>query len=149
VALLGLLFAKMLGCAPQQAPLRDPAAPLGATTRYDAALFAGPWRVVASTAPELRGTLVVSPAPGGVTFEGALRGAYIAEAQGVLRDANGRRLVVMWVDETFRTAALGAADGSFAALIAREPVVPADKRAAAFEIFDFYGWDVARIEERS
>ena len=67
---------------------------------------------------------------------------------GVLRSAeDGEALVVMWVDDGFRTAAVGGSGGQAAAIIDRAPTGGADRIAAAREILDFNGWDVSRLRE--
>lgn len=142
--------ALLLACAtPPAVPLRDPAAPFGATTRFDAAAFAGDWRIASSSDAHLAGTLKVQAGAGALQLDGAIAGAYAVATPGVLTGPDGTRLVVMWLDEEARTAVLGRGDGSAAFVLSRNLPVPADKRAAAFEILDFYGWDTARMENRT
>ena len=74
--------------------------------------------------------------------------AYLAEGPGLLREMGGSaRLVIMWVDDGFRTAAIGDADGSWAAVIDRRKNASRDRKRAAIEILDFYGWDVAKLKD--
>ena len=69
-------------------------------------------------------------------------------APGVLRQVEGDgTLVVMWVDEGFRTAAVGDADGRWAAILNRNRKAAPDRIAAATEILDFNGWDVAKLRK--
>lgn len=73
---------------------------------------------------------------------------YVVEAPGVLREMGSTaRLVVMWVDEGFRTAAVGDADGRWAGIIARDRRGGDDRIVAAREILDFNGWDLSKLEE--
>ncbi len=68
-------------------------------------------------------------------------------APGVLRaHGGGQTLVVMWVDDGFRTAAVGDAAGTWAAVIDRARPGGADRVEAAREILDFNGWDVSQIQ---
>lgn len=141
------------GCsapAPQQQitiGLRNPTVPLAGTSRFDAGRLAGDWQTLACL-----GTCAQAPryAVGGDgivlrTVEG-VQDAFAVQAPGVLRAvADGRRLVVMWMDEGFRTAAVGDADGTWAAVIDRGRGSP-DRTAAAIEILDFNGWDVSQIK---
>ena len=148
-ALLGLVLA---GCgmdasrAPADLPLRDPAVPLGGTSRFDAARFQGEWHTIAClgacAARETyvqTGAALVRQTPGGQT-------AYAPQGTGVLKPDTGPILVVMWVDEGFRTAVVGDADGDWAAIIDRAPEGAPDRLVAATEILDFYGWDVSRLQ---
>ncbi|MEM6887057.1 MAG: hypothetical protein AAF636_02845 [Pseudomonadota bacterium] len=144
-------LALLVACAPRQTetPLRDPEAPFGATTRFDAVAFGGDWQVVASSAPGLTGVLSVSADGMDLTLPGGAGRPYALASAGVYQSGNGSRMVVMWVDETFRTAVVGRADGAQALLLSRTNTVPSDKRAAAFDVFDFYGWDTSRIKDRA
>lgn len=73
--------------------------------------------------------------------------AFRVTAPGILRSAEGDEvLVVMWVDEGFRTAAVGAASGRWAAVIDRGGKASPDRTRAAVEILDFNGWDVSRLQ---
>jgi apolipoprotein D and lipocalin family protein len=130
--------------------LRDPAAPFGGTTRFEAARFAGVWRTIGcigdcATAERY----VVATDDVFVRIADGADTPYVVAAPGVLREmGSDRRLVVMWVDEGFRTAAIGAADGSWAAVIDRGRGAP-DRVTAAREILDFNGWDVGQLREVS
>ena len=71
---------------------------------------------------------------------------FLISAPGVLRQMGGDdRLVVMWVDEGFRTAAIGDADGRWAAILNRNRKSARDRIKAATEILDFNGWDVSKL----
>lgn len=141
------------GCAasvapPAPIPLRNPTAPLGGTTRFNAADFAGDWHTVACLGACAARARYVQ-AEGGIVLRQSASGtaAYRQGGPGILRASEGDRvLVVMWVDEGFRTAAVGDADGAWAAVIDRRADGAADRLAAATEILDFYGWDVSRLQ---
>ena len=79
------------------------------------------------------------------TAEG--QAAYNVEGPGILRGQD--TLVVMWVDDGFRTAAIGNADGTWAAVIDRTGRAAPDRLAAATEILDFNGWDVAKLKVKA
>lgn len=145
----------LAACAPQSNGLnRDPDAPLGGTARFEAERFAGDWFVVASigdfvpTKPRYRvkagGSQIIEldrACPDCSTT------VFRIGKPGVLRQVDGDEiLVVMWVDDGFRTAALGTASGSRAAILDRRSGGSPDRIAAATEILDFYGWDISRLQ---
>lgn len=148
--------AMVLGLAACAAPapdvgqigLRNPTVTLAGTTRFDAARFAGDWRTVACIG-ECADAVSYRVAKDDVILRssGAAPVAYAQSARGVLREvAGGGTLVVMWVDTGFRTAAIGDADGRWAAVLDRRRSGGADRVAAATEILDFNGWDVAKLK---
>lgn len=144
----------LAGCAAKQAgyptgtlPLRNPTAPLGGTARFDPGRFTGDWVTRACLGPCVPSVSFTQSLTGALS-ESDARGsrAYLPGAPGILRATAGDDvLVVMWVDEGFRTAAVGLADGSRAAIIDRSRSGGADRIAAAREILDFNGWDVSQL----
>lgn len=54
---------------------------------------------------------------------------------------------VLWVDEGYRTAVVGAPNGKSGWILNREPQIPADRLQAAREILDFNGYDLDRLME--
>ena len=52
---------------------------------------------------------------------------------------------VLWVDEGYRTAVVGAPNGRSGWILNRDPVIPADRLAAAREVLDFNGYDLDRL----
>jgi len=54
---------------------------------------------------------------------------------------------VLWVDEGYRTAVVGAPNGRSGWILNRDPVIPADRLVAAREILDFNGYDLSRLME--
>ena len=52
---------------------------------------------------------------------------------------------VLWVDEGYRTAVVGAPDGRSGWILNREPTIPPDRLAAAREVLDFNGYDLSRL----
>ena len=54
---------------------------------------------------------------------------------------------VLWTDESYRTAVVGAPNGRSGWILNRSPEIPADRLAAAREILDFNGYDLGRLME--
>ncbi|QXT40417.1 lipocalin family protein [Gymnodinialimonas ceratoperidinii] len=52
---------------------------------------------------------------------------------------------VLWVDEGYRTAVVGAPNGRVGWILNREPEIPSDRLAAAREVLDFNGYDLAPL----
>jgi len=171
-ALLGL--ALLTGCA--AAPVigaksfRNVAQPLSVTTRGNGMQdMSGPWFVRAhfpddSSAamvtflPEYQGGEAVEVRREACTLSGKCEArAYVlrADALGQNRwrlSGEGREgpdeLWVIWVDDGFRTAAIGAPDGSYGWIIDRRSDGGADRLKAAAEVLAFNGYDVARMKAK-
>ncbi|MEL7261681.1 MAG: lipocalin [Pseudomonadota bacterium] len=168
-AVLAMVLA---GCVAERAvvddaiALRNPTAPIGVTSRYDDARFAGPWFV--------RGVISRGPAPlrierravaddviwrfeqevcatdGGpcrITREDWRAETDVPGADLVLNPNGGEDLrpVVVWIDEGYRTAAVGDAAGRFAWVLDRAPQGGADRIAAAQQVLAFSGFDPAQM----
>lgn len=127
--------------------LRNPTVPLGGTSRFDAARFAGDWQTVRCLGACARSEVYTVATDGVyVRSSGEVDTPFLITAPGILREMGGEdTLVVMWVDEGFRTAAIGDADGRWAAVLNRKRKAGADRIAAAVEILDFNGWDVSQM----
>ncbi len=54
---------------------------------------------------------------------------------------------VLWVDEGYRTAVVGAPNGKSGWILNRDPQIPADRLNAAREVLDFNGYDLSRLME--
>lgn len=52
---------------------------------------------------------------------------------------------VLWVDEGYRTAVVGAPNGRSGWILNRDPSIPQDRLAAAREVLDFNGYDLDRL----
>ena len=148
----------LAACAPpSKVPVRDSTAPIGATTRFDAAAFSGDWQVAARFGPAPTSVLSVQfdPASGHLTLSGgglgSAEGVYQADVPGVLTPvgSGGAALVVMWIDEDVETAAIGTVSGSYGALLDRDGNIPPDRMQAARDILEFYGWNVAALVRTS
>jgi len=124
---------------------------MGGTARFEAEQFAGDWVVDASigdfapvqpryTADDTDNQIVESDR----ACHDCAPTTFRIEKPGVLRHVDGgETLVVMWVDDGFRTAALGTASGSRGAILDRKPGGSPDRTAAATDILEFYGWDIS------
>jgi len=54
---------------------------------------------------------------------------------------------VLWVDEGYRTAVVGAPNGRSGWILNREPEIPDDRLQAARDVLDFNGYDLERLME--
>ncbi|WP_289081225.1 lipocalin family protein [uncultured Sulfitobacter sp.] len=163
-ALLALALALLAGCGarvPDTAHgLRDSKALIGATSRYDAERFKGPWLVRDSFGDGVAQVALVETTQGpafqlcsqiGCGDGGTL---WLAQQQGQGRyalsrpDGSTRTLWVLWVDEGFRTAVVGNPAGDFGWILDRSASGGADRIAAAREILDFNGYDTDQLRIR-
>jgi apolipoprotein D and lipocalin family protein len=155
-----LILLVLAGCAapvPQTA-FRPPAAPIYSNAAFDPGRLTGTWRQGAAFA--MPGAAACGA--GGVTIDASgqisgrlcLNGAQVA-VQGTLRSVGPGRVQVsgadpggigapwwvVWVDEGYRTLAIGTPSGAFGFVLDRTGPVPPDRLRAAEEIFDFNGYD--------
>ena len=159
--LVGVLaVALVTACAPVSPPtsvgsatFRDPSANIGVTTRFDPVRFSGDWHVVArfneTGKTPARDAIAVSYDPS--TFRIVMVGAdgvqtFAYSGAAALRPKVGEPLVVMWVDEGFRTAVLGTPSGKVGYVLDRKPTPSPDRYKAPTEILTFYGWDISRLQ---
>ena len=163
-ALLALALALLAGCGarvPDTAHgLRDSKALIGATSRYDAERFKGPWLVRDSFGDGVAQVALVETTKGPAfqlcTQVGCGDGGtlWLAQQQGQGRyvlsrpDGSTRTLWVLWVDEGFRTAVVGNPAGDFGWILDRSASGGADRIAAAREILDFNGYDTDQLRIR-
>lgn len=54
---------------------------------------------------------------------------------------------ILWVDEGYRTAVVGAPNGRSGWILNRDAKIPADRLNAAREVLDFNGYDLTRLME--
>ncbi|MEX3314824.1 lipocalin family protein [Sulfitobacter sp. PS-8MA] len=164
LVLLGTLAA--CNTAPPQEGFRDPAALIGATSRYDAARFAGDWQVRAAFPGDgdLQAVRFARQGPSFVEHRQSCDATGLCAPRRVLWEASeqgpGRyklrarqggaekALWVLWVDEGFRTAVIGAPDGRYGWILDREASGGADRIAAAQQILDFNGYDIGALQIR-
>ncbi len=161
-ALLALVL--LAGCGAQALDtaqgLRDSKALIGATSRYDAARFQGPWLVRDSFGDGVAQVALVETTQGPAfqlcTQVGCGDGGtlWLAQQQGQGRyalsrpDGSTRTRWVLWVDEGFRTAVVGNPAGDFGWILDRSASGGADRIAAAREILDFNGYDTDQLRIR-
>ena len=137
---------------------REPGVPIGSTVRGTPADIGGDWVIAQGypglpfAAPGAR-VSVAAGADGTVRWRFAgpdgsmeelatvagLPGRYVAQG------AEDRDLWVLWVDDDFRTAAVGAPDGSLGWIMDRPGQASSDRTAAAREVLDWSGYDLARL----
>ncbi len=149
---------------------RDTAVPLSVTTRGAPAgefgRMSGPWFLRGSYSPgydlamvnflpDYEGGNAVELRRAGcnlsgdcVTADTVLRAQALGQNRWQLTGDETRELWVIWVDDDFRTAAIGTPDGSYGWLIDRKPEGGADRLRAAREILEFNGYDTARLDAR-
>lgn len=151
----GLVFLALTvlsGCAGPaalrgQAPLRDPAAPLASIADVDWRRLSGNWVVTqsAGAAPPAGTALSVAlNAAGQGSWHLAGRPEALQPAgPGRLR-GDGRDYWLLWADADARTAVIGAPGGE-AVWIMDRATPSADRLAAARDILDWYGYDLARL----
>lgn len=145
---------------------RNTKRPISSTTRFDAARFAGRWAI--------RGEMVHPgdvPTFGSVVFHAggagisgleihAMKrgGEGLLERYDTAQPAPGRIVVgrapfdtqywVLWVDDDYRTAAIGTPSGSFGWIIDRERSGGEDRVKAARDVLAFNGYDMSRLRTR-
>ncbi len=154
--LIPLLLLVLAGCAavPPAGGLHDPGVPVRSLAGYDLNRLAGPWHEVAHLAPAATpacppGGLTVGPglAMGGRLCLGgravAMGGQAVVQGPGRFALA-GRSFWVLWADHGDRTLVLGDPAGGFAVVLDRGRISP-DRLAAAREVLDFNGFDIALL----
>ena len=157
-----LLFLLLLAACAREAPpeavsFRDRGVPIGSTLRGTPADLGGEWVIsqafpgLPSTGPGTRVTVAPDPA-GSVVWRltGAGRTEEISTVAGLPgrfapRGKGDPELWLLWVDDDFRTAVVGTPDGSLGWIMDRAGQDSPDRTAAAREVLDFNGYDVARL----
>ena len=163
-----LAFGVLAGCAAPSVdgPYRDTGQPLSVTTRSDPSRLAGDW-VLRRATPDAAGLIQVSYLPG--------RAEAFALTRRVCDDDTGRcelrrstraatplgmnrwrlagegvpqEIWVVWVDEGYRTAAIGTPDGSFGWILDRAATGGEDRITAAGEILEFNGYSAGALRAR-
>ena len=151
----------LAACAPATTGFRDTRTPMGATLRFDAGRFAGPWHVVARMGSSAEPETFDFAAPGAgwqvtrsrlsCTAAGCARSRADRPVRMVAPgriEVGGQVWWVLWVDDDFRTAAIGTPDGSFGWIMDRKGPkgISADRLNAAKEIMDWAGYDLGRLQ---
>lgn len=148
-------------CLPTSAPREDvsliwnPTVGMAATSRFDAARFSGDWVVREEFADTWNFDRFRFDVPRGSNI-----GTWVEpDAQAQVRisqlgvfflDYFGQRriseeVVVLWVDEGFRTAALAARNGRAAVIVDRQPSGGADRIEAAWVLLRKNGFDISKL----
>ena len=155
-------FIMLVGCTPAletRPSFRDLSVPITSVALFDPAQFAGHWDVIASYQGSVCGLDVVVAKAGVLAL--AQRGCSGDVSQSVAQVSGPGRYTpesganadmehwVMWVDQTYRTAVIGTVGGEFGMILNRGRGIPADRMAAAREILDWNGYDLARLVKRS
>ena len=158
---LGSVVWGLVGCtavpelpAPQGV-FRAAKAPIASSTRFDPASMAGMWRVTAAFA-SAEGTLPAAQLEMRMSGSAILvtRGAWmmpkgtyeIAELPGRLMRQGGPEVWLLWVDDDWRTAVMGAPDGRVGWIMERGKA-SADRTRAAREILAWQGFDLTKLRE--
>lgn len=164
-------FLILASCAPL-AVYRDTAAPISSKAVFDPTQYVGLWYEVA------RFPVPFEDGCAGVTAEYGLRDDGLLSVRNICRNADGTersrmngsaeivgpgRLKVrfdnipfvaadywvLWTDDGYRTAVVGAPDGKSGWILNRDPEIPADRLNAARDILEFNGYDIRRLMEVS
>ncbi|WP_375261504.1 lipocalin family protein [Palleronia sp.] len=162
LALVPLVFAACSTDRPQVTPpgYRDSGAMISSIASFDPARFAGEWHLVASFPTQAQDGCTDNRVAYFPTAEDlrivntCTRNGEVARTQSLARMTGPGRFDVqpgpepywvLWVDEGYRTAVIGTPSGQMGWILNRNPVIPADRLAAAREILDFNGYDVSRL----
>lgn len=157
-------------CAGPLQSYRDPSVPIASKALFEPARYLGLWHEVA------RFPVPFEEGCTGVTAEYTAREDGLIGVRNTCRAADGSirstidgtaeivgpgRLKVrfasvpfvasdywvLWVDQDYTVAVVGAPDGRSGWILSRTPQISADKFAAAREILDFNGYDLSRLKE--
>jgi len=149
---------------------RDTDVPISSKAVFEPERYAGLWHEVARFPVPFEAGCV------GVTAEYGLREDGLLSVLNICRDANGNETSringtaeivgparlkvrfasvpfvaadcwVLWTDEDYRTAVVGAPNGRSGWILNRTPDIRADRLKAARDILAFNGYDLSRLEE--
>lgn len=149
---------------------RDTEVPISSKAVFEPERYTGVWHEVARFPVPFEAGCV------GVTAEYGLRDDGLLSVLNICRDADGNeksridgtaeivgpaRLKVrfasvpfvaadywvLWTDEDYRTAVVGAPNGRSGWILNRTPDIRADRLAAARDVLAFNGYDLSRLEE--
>lgn len=125
-------------------------APIGSAALFDVDRFVGKWRVVAEF-PGAEGACGASvewarigPGFGRIRCAGGAE-ALALSGPGRFTGSGSAPIWILWVDSGYRTAVIGTPDGRFGRILNRGAEIPPDRYAAAREILDFNGYDLAEL----
>ncbi|MFQ6548687.1 lipocalin family protein [Aestuariibius sp. 2305UL40-4] len=133
-----------------QVVYRDQAAPIASRATVDWARMQGDW-IVIEGAPDgifgLPGNTMTLDLPRLIVERPDRPGARLIEVAidgpGRLSQVQGAApLWILWVDDGYRTVAIGTPDGSFGWIMDRDPAPARDRLRAAREVLAWYGYDL-------
>lgn len=161
------LFAFLAACAPRGTAdggiYRVTSSPIYSNAAFDLARLDGTWNQVAAFAGPSQnacnpGAAEFRTTSGGmrVRYALCLSGRDVAGAGAIAttgpgrfavsgRDGIGQDWWVLWVDEGYRTMAIGNPSGTFGFILNRGRALPSDRLQAAREVFDFNGYDTGKL----
>lgn len=150
--LAALVALAACSAAPTVAVFRPADAPIWSAAAFAPGQILGDWRQVAGYAARAGGcrdgALEFQPAAGGLMVRGTLcLDGQRRVVDGLARLVGPGRLAVagqedwwiLWVDEGYRTLAIGTPSGRFGFVLDRGAIAP-DRLTAAGEVFDFNGY---------
>lgn len=156
-AALALLV--LTACAAPVTGFRDPAAPVYSIAAFDPARLPGTWTEAAAFRPA--GAPPCAPGQAAIAPDlttrlrlcaagAAAAGRLVPAGPGRLQLAGApspldQPIWVIWVDTDYRTLALGTPSGAWGAILVRGAPLSGDRLRAAAEVFDFSGYDTARL----
>lgn len=153
----------LTGCAklPQVPVFRDTNSPIGSAAVVDWDRMAGPWVEVARFDTAFQrgcGRSTWHIGASAVALECPRGGQAVRVAETAQVTGPGRLRVrlggapldlwVLWVDEGYRTVALGTPDGTMGWILDRAVASSADRINAAREMLEFNGYDLDALKER-
>lgn len=159
VALIGLLLLAACADRPGSSTYRQSDSPIWSSAAFVPGQMVGTWQQVAAFSTEAAGC-----AAAGVSFQpedGVLRArgslcldgkvtdidsAVAASGPGRLSLSGFEDWWILWVDEGYRTLAIGTPSGRFGFVLDRGAGA-ADRLAAAREVFDFNGYDLRYLRQ--
>lgn len=139
---------------PPQDTFRTASAPFSSTTRVDPARLSGSWRVTSAfasaegTLPSAHLKLTASAGVLRVEEGGWMlpEGTYFSPTPGRYARQGGPKIWLLWVDDDWRTAALGSPDGRLGWIMERGPQA-VDRQKAAREILGWMGFDLSKLRK--
>ncbi len=162
------IFLALAACAPrgtsQGGVYRDANTPIYSSAALDIAKLDGAWFQVAAFADNPTSSCRAGTADftfaersQNLRYDLCLSGQHFTGAGAISPTGPGRfKLIgknpvgqdwwVLWVDESYRTMAIGGPSGHFGFILNRDPILPADRLTAAREVFDFNGYNVEKLQ---
>ena len=143
----------LVACTPNQGVYRDLSAPIAATTRFEPHRLAGDWWVRSEFSETPVATRQVTyDLLGGSGFAIGPKGGPLTRhdlTEGARWKAAGTHpeIWLLWVDTDYRTAAIGAPDGTIGMILDRASTGGNDRIKAAREILDWFGYDMTKLQE--